>query len=167
MHGSNKAYDAYRHLPQLEKYRSFFGSLNISDILGVGNNGFVVRHPVSPDWAVKLPHPGNVDSIQDEIRNHTDVLISLEKFKKEGDGSESVAAPDIDTGKLAKPEGGMVLSIVHGQSLHTKMLLDLPEYAAVFAKLGIGHDHMTDYEVYRTLADDHLFGAEYLDMVIR
>jgi len=117
---------------------------------------------------VKIPYPGEVDSVLKEIRNHEKAYIAIKDGIKSGQISENIIVP-----KLRKdfPDSKEVFTMqqVEWQSLHTKMVLELPEYKNIVEKLAQTWDisKMTDNEFYRHLADKHPFGAEYLDMVIK
>jgi len=136
--------------------------------MGAGNNAIVVRHPKIEGQVVKIPYPGEVDSVLKEIRNHEKAYIAIKDGIKSGQISENIIVP-----KLRKdfPDSKEVFTMqqVEWQSLHTKMVLELPEYKNIVEKLAQTWDisKMTDNEFYRHLADKHPFGAEYLDMVIK
>lgn len=150
--------EVYRRHGFLRDHAEFLGDLKPSDIMGAGNNAIVVRHPKIEGRVVKIPYPGEVDSVTKEIRNHERAFLALKNGISEGKVSENIKIPRVFSDI---PDTKNVFSMQHvtGQNLHTKMLLEFPEYKNTVDKLSKTRDisKMTDNEVYRYIADNHPF----------
>lgn len=124
--------------------------------MGWGENAVVVRHPNRPDAVVKIPYPGDVDSVVAELANH-DKAYAASKLPG---FPASVAVPRLFDDFTKSPFPLYAMQRVDGQSLRTKMLLEsVPEYRELAVRLAKTRDvgKMTDGEAYRYLADNHMF----------
>lgn len=150
--------ETYRRHPYLQSHAEFFGELKPSDIMGAGNNAIVVKHPKIEGQVVKIPYPGEVDSVAKEILSHQKAYLAVQKAIREGKLDGSVRIPEVYA-DIPDMKNVFVMQRVEGQSLHTKMILEMPEYRDVIEKLAKTRDitKMTDSEVYRHIADNHMF----------